>query len=135
VQNAGEEALPEFEYEGKEQIQLDKLVHSILIESSRTKSLIPECLTKRVCESIGLECNEESFFNLMGAMVEMTLNSTLEDLKSLGEVSKNKKGSVLSTAEVRKALEEQGIYMTPSKIIPEMGINEDDHTSYNFQKH
>ena len=53
MQAAGEEAV-EFEYEGKEQLQLDRLVHSILVESSRTKSLIPECLTKRVCESTGL---------------------------------------------------------------------------------
>lgn len=133
MQNVAEE-VPEFEYEAKEQLQLDQLVHSILVESSRTKSIIPECLTKRVCESIGLECNEESFFNLMGAMAEFTLSSMLEDMKSLGEVSKNKKGSVLSTAEVRKALEDQGIYMTPSKIIPEMGINEDEQANYNFQK-
>lgn len=70
----------------------------------------------------------------MGAMVEMTLSNTLEDIKSLGEVSKNKKGSTLTTVEVRKALEEQGIYMCPSKIIPEMGISEDDNASYNFQK-
>jgi hypothetical protein len=53
VQAGGEEAV-DFEYEGKEQLQLDRLVHSILVESSRTKSLIPECLTKRVCESTGL---------------------------------------------------------------------------------
>lgn len=56
-------------------------------------------------------------------MAEMTLSNMIEDMKSISEVSKTKKESVLSTAEVRKALEEQGIYMTPSKIIPEMGIS------------
>lgn len=53
IQNVAED-VPEFEYEGKEQVQLDKLVHSILIESSRTKSIIPECLVKRVCEKVGV---------------------------------------------------------------------------------
>jgi hypothetical protein len=122
IQN-GQEDVPEFEYEGKEQVQLDKLVHSILIESSRTKSVIPECLVKRICENVGVECNEDSFLNLLGAMAELTLSTMIEDMKSLSEVSKTKKESVLSTAEVRKALEEQGIYMSPSKIIPEMGIS------------
>ena len=79
-------------------MHLDKLVHSILVESSRTKSIIPECLTKRVCESTGLECNEESFFNLLGAMAEMSLSTILEEIKAVGEASKNKKGAVLSTA-------------------------------------
>ena len=104
LQQAGED-VPEFEYENKEQIQLDKLVHSILVESSRTKSIIPECLTKRVCESTGLECNEEGFFNLLGAMAEMSLNSVLQEIKTVGETSKNKKGTMLTTAEVRKAME------------------------------
>ncbi len=46
-----------------------------------------------------------------------------DDIKSIGEVSKNKKETLLSTSEVRKAIEDQGIYMTPGKIIPEMGIS------------
>jgi hypothetical protein len=67
-------------------------------------------------------------------MAEMSLNSVLEEIKSVGETSKNKKGTMLSTAEVRKAMEEMGIFMCPGKIIPEMGINDDDSGNYNFQK-
>jgi hypothetical protein len=67
-------------------------------------------------------------------MAELSLSSVLEEIKAVGETSKNKKGAVLSTAEVRKAMEDMGIYMCPSKIIPEMGISEDDHGNYDFQK-
>jgi len=72
-QQSLEDTAPSFEYETKDEVQINKLVHSILIESSKSKGLIPDTLTKRVCESVGLECNDDSFFNLMGTLVEMSL--------------------------------------------------------------
>lgn len=55
-QNPHEE-VPEFDYEARESLQLDKLIHSLLVESSKTKSIIPDCLIRKVCENVGLECN------------------------------------------------------------------------------
>ena len=89
---------------------------------------------KRICEDVGLECNEDGFFNLLGTVADMSLSLFLEDMKSLGEVSKAKKVSLLSTAEVRKSLEDQGVFMMPSKIIPEMGISEDSHPTFSFDR-
>lgn len=44
-----EEPLPTFEYESEDVVQINKLVHSILVESSKTKGLVPNTLTKRIC--------------------------------------------------------------------------------------
>ena len=53
-EQAMEDQLPTFEYEAKEEVKLNRLVHSILIESSKNKSVVPNCLSKRICESVGL---------------------------------------------------------------------------------
>jgi hypothetical protein len=52
-QNPPEE-VPEFDYETRESLQLDRLIHSLLVESSKTKSIIPDCLIRKVCETVGL---------------------------------------------------------------------------------
>jgi hypothetical protein len=85
-------------------VQLSKLVHSILVESSKQKSIIPNSLTKRICESIGLESNDDIFFNLLGSLAGFTLNGTVEDIKDNLKANKSKKERHLTTAEVKKAL-------------------------------
>ena len=66
-------------------------MHSILIESSKNKSVVPNCLSKRICESVGLESNDETFFNLLGSLAAYSLNSAVTDIKSNLKADKTKK--------------------------------------------
>lgn len=119
--------LPEFEYEGKEPLQLERLIHSLLVESSKTKSLLPECLTRRVCENMGIECNEDTFFNLLGAMAEYSLNETIQSIRSVQTTNPTK---TLTTKDVKKTLETMGINIGAPRVIPEMGISLTEQNIY-----
>jgi hypothetical protein len=133
-QNPIEENLPAFEYESKDDLELSKLVHSILVESSKSKGLIPNTLTKRICETVGVESNDEVFFNLLGMLAEFSLNSMATEVKNVLKVNKGKKDKVLETSEVRKTLEDKGIYLCASKIIPEMGVSETKQSAYEMSE-
>ena len=52
-----EDATPEFKYEQKEMVKIDQLVHSILVETIKHKSVMSETMVKKLCESVGTECN------------------------------------------------------------------------------
>jgi hypothetical protein len=86
-----------------------------------------------VCENVGLECNQDSFYNLLASMAEHSLNELVENIKNVPEV-KNKKDSSLSTVDVRKVLEEQNIFIATPKIIPELGINKGEDIVLNFEQ-
>ena len=49
-----EDTGPSFEYDSKDEVSLNKLIHTILIESSKSKGNVPDTLTKRICETVGL---------------------------------------------------------------------------------
>ena len=123
--------MPSFQYESKDEVKLDKLIHSILVESSKTKPLIPNCFTKKICESSGLESNDTAFHNLLGSIAEYTLNSTVKDIKNIMKVNKSKKERQLTTSEVKKTLEQREAYLCANKVIPEMGISQTKDVVYN----
>ena len=54
MQSISEEAIPEFKYEEKQELDINKLVHSILYESSKNKSVMSETMIKKLCESVGV---------------------------------------------------------------------------------
>ena len=129
-EQAMEDPIPPFEYESKEEVKINKLVHSILIESTKSKPMIPNCFTKRVCESVGLQSNDEIFFNILGTIAGYSLNNAVSEIKSSMKANKSKKERVLTTAEVKKTLEEKDVYLCANKVIPEMGISESKEAIY-----
>lgn len=46
------------------------------------------------------------------------------------KANKSKKERVLTTAEVKKTLEEKDVYLCANKVIPEMGISESKEAIY-----
>ena len=54
---------------------------------------------------MGLESNDDVFFNLLGTVAGYSLNEAVSDIKNVIKVNKSKKEKVLTTAEVKKTLE------------------------------
>lgn len=64
----------------------------MLSECQKTQPIFPALLSKKVCESNGLECTEDTFFSLMSNFVEYSLNDVLnfnKDIKSGGKYKKD----------------------------------------------
>lgn len=53
--------------------------------------MFPPLLSKKVCESNGLECTEDTFFNLMSNVVEYSLNEIINSNKDIKHSGKYKK--------------------------------------------
>ncbi len=107
---------------------MDRLIHSLLIETSKAKGHFSDTLVKRHCENVGVETNDEVFYNLMGYVTEFMLDGVVKDIKDQADPAKGKKQSMLNTPDVRKIMEQNGIFMCTSKVIPEMGISESNQT-------
>ena len=67
----------------------------------------------------------------MGSVADFVLSQVVNDLKQ-ADYGKTKKEKELRTATVRRLLEEQGIYMCPNRVIPELAIPEGVQMDYHF---
>ena len=67
---------------------------------------------------------------MLGSLAAYSLNSAVTDIKGNLKADKSKKERELSTAVVKKTLESREVYLSASKIIPEMGISEAKQAIY-----
>ncbi len=52
---------------------------------SKNKPFFPEYLSKKLCEEIGLECNEEMFYRLLSTTVDQKLKTMLCSMREVEE--------------------------------------------------
>ena len=60
-------------------------------------------MVKKLCESVGVECNEDSYFNLLGSVADFVLSQTVTEIKQ-ADYGKTKKDKELRTGTVRRLL-------------------------------
>lgn len=75
----------------EEKLELHKVIQTILGECQKSQPMFPSLLSKKVCESNGLECTEDTFFNLMSNVVEYSLNEIINSNKDIKHSGKYKK--------------------------------------------
>ena len=70
-----------FKFVDSEELELSKVVQSLLILSKNSSPMFPAMWSKKICENSGLECNEDVFFNMISNVVDCKVEECVGFIK------------------------------------------------------
>lgn len=97
------------------------MIQTILSECQKSQPLFPPLLSKKICESNGLECSEDTFFSLMSNVVEQSLSEIInfnKDIKQIGKYKKDGNENQLRTVDIQKYFEAKNVMIAKPRCYP-----------------